>query len=508
MIKFYLNGLQQSVDNLDPNLSILDWLRTHKRLTGTKEGCASGDCGACTVAIGSPNPEQPSRLRYDSVNSCIALVGSLHGKHLVTIEALSQAPGHPVQKEMIDCHGAQCGFCTPGIIMSLFALHTEKAARGDATNDQELLEALSGNLCRCTGYRPIIEAGRKASVQTWNPGQAANEPAQPAPATALAQGPAWLQSPEMIADLKRFEQRATSFTSPSGQRYDAPTTLEALRKLRQNYPEARMVAGGTDFSLEITQQLKDLPHIIGLSGIRALQDITEDTNGIYIGAGATYRAATHILEKHWPDFGPMLERLGSRQVRNRGTLGGNIGNASPIGDMPPTLLALGAELELDSVDGVRRIPLDDFFLCYKKTCLADNEFIRGVWIPAPKADETLLIYKISKRIDDDVSAVLSAFWLKRDGDTVSDCRLAFGGMAGVPKRATKTEALIKGQPWNQDSVDLAAAALEQEFEPMSDVRASAAYRRQIAGNLLRRAFLETSQGANSTQQPLMVTDYA
>lgn len=510
MIKFYLNGLLKTVDNIDPNLSILDWLRISKRLTGTKEGCASGDCGACTVAIGTPDQNQPERLRYDSVNSCISLVGSLHGKHLITVEALSKQPGHPVQKEMVECHGAQCGFCTPGIIMSLFALHTEKAVSSEATNDQELLEALSGNLCRCTGYRPIIEAGRKASVQAWEP-DSDNVDANQSSSTkalALGDGPAWLQSPDMIADLQQIQQQATSFSSPDGVRYDAPTTLESLRELRQQFPEARLVAGGTDLLLEITQQLKDLPHIISVSGIDALQEIHEDVDGIYIGAGTTYRAATQKLETHWPHFRPMLDRLGSRQVRNRGTIGGNIGNASPIGDMPPALLALGAELELESTEGTRRIRLEDFFLDYKKTALAPHEFIRGVWMPAPKADETLLIYKISKRMDDDISAVLAAFWLKRDGETVTDCRLAFGGMAAIPKRATNTESQVKGQPWNMETIKRAIAALEQELEPMSDVRSSAAYRLQVAGNLLRRAFLETSQNANSTQQPLMVTDYA
>lgn len=501
MIKFYLNGQLQKLNQVDPNLSILDWLRTNMRLTGTKEGCASGDCGACTVAIGSPDPARSGQLRYDSVNSCIALVGSLHGKHLVTVDALTQEPAHPVQKEMVECHGAQCGFCTPGIIMSLFALHTESAASGSVPGDDALLEALSGNLCRCTGYRPIIEAGRRASVQTWEPGTDSSAPGHD------LSGPAWLQAPEMIADLSSLQGSAGELTDDQGYRYDAPATLDALRELRRQFPEARLIAGGTDLALEITQQLKDLKHLIGLGGIEQLQDIHEDEDGIYLGAGVTYRALFHKLEERWPHFGPMLERLGSRQIRNRGTVGGNIGNASPIGDMPPALIALGAELDLDSVDGTRRLLLEDFFHGYKQTDLQPHEFIRGVWIPNPAPDEKLFIYKVSKRIDDDISAVLGAFWLKRDGERIKDCRLAFGGMAATPKRANGAEAALRGQPWNAATVTAAIAALELEFEPMTDVRGSAAYRLQVAGNLLRRAFLESTQDTN-THQPLMVTDYA
>ena len=510
MIEFYLNGQHHTLEQTDPNLSILDWLRTKKRLIGTKEGCASGDCGACTVSIGTLDQSNAGHLRYDSVNSCIAPVGSLHGKHLVTVEALAEEPGHPVQKEMIECHGAQCGLCTPGIIMSLFSLHTEKTNSGSPTHDRELLEALSGNLCRCTGYRPIIEAGRKASVQTWSP-RDENTPANRGAALSgpvAATGASWLQSPEMVANLGKVAGTAASLVDNRGYRYDAPVTLEALRELLGQFPEARLVAGGTDLSLDITQQLKDLTHLIGLSGIRELQEVHESENGIYIGARATYSAVFHTLEAHWPHFGPMLERLGSRQIRNRGTLGGNIGNASPIGDMPPPLIALGAELELDGVNGSRRLPLQDFFLDYKKTAQKTGEFVRGVHIPVAQPDEQLLIYKISKRMDDDISAVLFALWLKYDGDVIKDCRLAFGGMAAIPKRARGAEAELRGQPWSEAAVANAIAALEQELKPMSDVRGSAAYRLQIAGNLLRRAHLESTQDATQTRQPLTVTDYA
>ncbi|MDN6320817.1 MAG: FAD binding domain-containing protein, partial [Marinobacter sp.] len=359
-------------------------------------------------------------------------------------------------------------------------------------------------------------AGRRASVQTWNPGTTHDNPADANTQSqggalsgpAAAAGAAWLQAPDMLAGLKQLQGTSGTLSDAQGARFDAPATLDELREILRQSPEARMVAGGTDLSLEITQQLKDLTHIVGLGGIAELQEIRESDDGIYIGAGATYTSMFHKLEQRWPHYGPMLERLGSLQVRNRGTVGGNVGNASPIGDMPPTLIALGATLELDSAKGTRKMPVQDFFLDYKKTALKAGEFIRGVWIPAPQPDEQLFIYKISKRIDDDISAVLAALWVKRDGDQITDCRLAYGGMAAIPKRAAGAEAQIKGKAWNQTTIFNAISAMEKEFDPMSDVRSSAAYRLQVAGNLLQRAFLESTQDATQTHQPLMVTDYA
>lgn len=524
MIEFFLNGQHQRLDQGDPNQSILDWLRTKMRLTGTKEGCASGDCGACTVVIGVPDPTCAGRLRYDSVNSCIALVGSLHGKHLVTVDALHGEPSHPVQKAMVECHGAQCGFCTPGIVMSLFALHTESALTGTPPDDKALFESLSGNLCRCTGYRPILDAGREALVQTWdagngsaalNRGAALSGPAPEDAGTAApgAGGPTWLQEPETLASLVKIQTQPGELNDVRGLRFDAPTTLEALRSLLAESPKARLLAGGTDLALEITQQLKTLDHVISLDGVKALQGIRHEDTHLYLGAGATYRDLHESLTRDWPAFGPMLERLGSRQIRNRGTLGGNIGNASPIGDMPPPLIALGATLELDSANGQRSLPLEAFFLNYKQTALAPGEFISGVRVPHPAPGERLFIYKVSKRIDDDISAVLAAFWMRFEGEQVAACRLAFGGMAATPSRAPGAEAVLTGKPWNEETIDATMAALAQDFSPLSDVRASASYRRQVAANLLRRAFLESEAQTNQSGDGaraarLTVTDYA
>lgn len=487
MIEFLLNGRIEKVDQVDPNLSILEWLRTKMRLTGTKEGCASGDCGACTVITGTP--DQQGNIRYEAINSCISLVGSLHGKELVTVDAFQQEPGHPVQRAMMEKHGAQCGFCTPGIVMSLIALHANK--EGTDPNDHRLLEALSGNLCRCTGYRPIIDAGRQALVQEWTP-----EPSHPA---------ASLCGTSARPELSGIPGGSVSSGMTDGLRYDAPATLAELRELRRNFPDSRLVAGSTDLALEITQQLKALPHLISVERVDELKGCTQEGDELVIGAAATYQQFRGPLSALWPAFDPMLERLGSLQIRNRGTVGGNIANASPIGDMPPPLIALGATLVLDGPDGERQLPLEDFFQGYKQTDLKPGEFVHSVRVPVPRANEQLYIYKISKRLDDDISAVLGAFRLTVEDGVVADCRLAFGGMAATPARALKAEAALKGQPWNDDSVAAAIIALADDFTPMTDVRASAAYRQQVAGNLLRRALLASDA---NTSETLTVTDYA
>ncbi|WP_022962141.1 xanthine dehydrogenase small subunit [Halopseudomonas pelagia] len=490
MIEFYLNGQPQTLESADPNLSILEWLRTKMRLTGTKEGCASGDCGACTVMLGTPTDE--NGLSYQSINSCIALIGSLHGKHLVTIDALQSEPAHPVQTAMVECHGSQCGFCTPGIIMSLVALHHEVADQQQNCDRHRLLEALSGNLCRCTGYRPIVDAATRSvinDVQVWEGGGLMNTP---------------------MPSIK--DMPAASLQDAQGKRFDAPVTLQQLRDLLASSPNARLVAGSTDLALEITQQLKTLPHLVSTEQVPELQSIESSDEGLCIGAAVSYRRAGKLLSARWPAFGPMLERLGSLQIRNRGTLGGNIGNASPIADMPPPLLALDAQIQLDSAAGTRWLALEAFFLDYRKTALRPGEFIRSVRVPEPQRDastaqERLFIYKVSKRLDDDISAVLGAFWFRFDGQQIIDCRLAYGGMAAIPKRARAAEAALRGATFDDASITLAIAALANDFSPISDVRASAAYRVQVAGNLLRRALLEHADSADS-EYGLMVTDYA
>ena len=487
MIEFLLNGRIEKADQFDPNLSILEWLRTKMRLTGTKEGCASGDCGACTVITGTT--DQHGNTRYDAINSCITLLGSLHGKELITVEAFQQEPPHPVQQGMMEKHGAQCGFCTPGIVMSLTALHANR--KGDTVSNHQILEALSGNLCRCTGYRPIIEAGQDAMVKEWTPDT--EHPA--AGMSPWSSGPA----------LSRFHQDNITVEAAGGARYDAPANLDDLRSLRRSYPDSRLVAGSTDLALEITQQLTSLDHLVSVERIQELKGCVLVGDELVIGAAATYQEFRASLCNLWPAFETMLERLGSLQIRNRGTLGGNIANASPIGDMPPPLIALNATLVLDGPDGQRSMPMEDFFLGYKQTALKSGEFLHSVRVPAPNTNEALHIYKVSKRLDDDISAVLGAFRLTITDGVVSDCRLAFGGMAATPARALQTENALMGQPWNDNSVTAAIHVLGSDFSPLSDVRASASYRLQVAGNLLRRASLSTD---SLPREQLTVTDYA
>ena len=487
MIEFLLNGRIEKVDQFDPNLSILEWLRTKMRLTGTKEGCASGDCGACTVITGTV--DQHGNTRYEAINSCITLLGSLHGKELITVEAFQQEPRHPVQQGMMEKQGAQCGFCTPGIVMSLTALHANR--KGGTVSNHQILEALSGNLCRCTGYRPIIDAGKDAMVKEWTPD---------------TEHPAASMVPESSESaLSKFHRNNITMEAAGGARYDAPVSLDDLRSLRRTYPDSRLVAGSTDLALEITQQLSSFDHLVSVERITELKGCIREGDELVIGAATTYQEFRASLCDLWPAFDAMLDRLGSLQIRNRGTLGGNIANASPIGDMPPPLIALNAFLVLDGPAGQRSMPIEDFFLGYKQTALKSGEFLHSVRIPAPKTDEALHIYKVSKRLDDDISAVLGAFRLTITDGVVSDCRLAFGGMAATPARALQTENALKGQPWNKNSVATAIKVLGGDFSPLSDVRASASYRLQVAGNLLRRAWLASD---SLPREQLTVTDYA
>jgi|TARA_Y100001001_G_scaffold38795_1_gene33209 xanthine dehydrogenase small subunit len=487
VIEFLLNGRIEKVDQFDPNLSILEWLRTKMRLTGTKEGCASGDCGACTVITGTA--DQHGNTRYEAINSCITLLGSLHGKELITVEAFQQEPRHPVQQGMMEKQGAQCGFCTPGIVMSLTALHANR--KGGTVSNHQILEALSGNLCRCTGYRPIIDAGKDAMVKEWTPD---------------TEHPAASMVPESSESaLSQFHRNNITMEAAGGARYDAPVSLDDLRSLRRTYPDSRLVAGSTDLALEITQQLSSFDHLVSVERITELKGCIREGDELVIGAATTYQEFRASLCDLWPAFDAMLDRLGSLQIRNRGTLGGNIANASPIGDMPPPLIALNAFLVLDGPAGQRSMPIEDFFLGYKQTALKSGEFLHSVRIPAPKTDEALHIYKVSKRLDDDISAVLGAFRLTITDGVVSDCRLAFGGMAATPARALQTENALKGQPWNKNSVATAIKVLGGDFSPLSDVRASASYRLQVAGNLLRRAWLASD---SLPREQLTVTDYA
>ncbi len=470
MIEFYLNGEAQRCASLAPETSILELLRNKLQRTGTKEGCASGDCGACTVAIG--DTDRDGRLHYHSTNACITPAHQLQGRHLVTVEGLARGDAlHPVQAAMVDCHASQCGFCTPGIVMSLFTLHERQRQAPVALDDACLEATLGGNLCRCTGYRPIQKAARHMADQP-------------------DVRPPWADDPRLDNDVTALENTLEA----TG--YAIPNTLETLHTLRRQYPEARLVAGATDLWLEATQRLEAFENLIDVSRVAELQAIDETPDGWWIGASVTYARLEPLFDEVYPAFARLLRRLGSAQIRNRGTLGGNIANASPIGDTPPVLLALDAHLALEGPDGARKMPLEAFFLDYKRTALAPGEFIRAIFLPRPESDQHLEVWKLSKRREDDISAVLGTFAWRQENGCLHDVHLAFGGMDATPRRAHATEAALEGHPPEVTTFDAARQALARDFNPLDDVRGSAAYRRLAAANLLERLRLTIDHDAD------------
>ncbi|EIE53082.1 FAD-binding molybdopterin dehydrogenase [Salipiger aestuarii] len=438
-ISFLLNGEKVDLHGVSPTRTALDWLRERRGLTGTKEGCNEGDCGACTVMVTDDSGTR-------AVNACILFLPQLHGKALRTVEGIAAPDGalHPVQAAMVDQHGSQCGFCTPGFIVSMARAHKV----GDTDHD----DALAGNLCRCTGYAPIVRAARAAAtvpVPDWMA-----EPAMP-PVTGLAR---------------------------------APETTEALAALYAERPEAVLVAGATDVGLWVTKQLRDLPEVIFLNRCADLQQIEISDDAIRIGAGVTMDRVLDLMRGHSPSYAEMLRRYGSAQVRAAATIGGNIANGSPIGDNPPVLIALGATLHLRHRDGTRDMPIEDFFIAYGKQDRRPGEFVAAVTIPRRR--DRLRVYKLSKRFDQDISAVCGAFCVEVDGGVVTTARIAFGGMAGIPKRAAQVEAALLGKPWTDEAVIAAWDAWERDFVPLSDMRASASYRLVSARNMLTRYLLE------------------
>nr|WP_298169286.1 xanthine dehydrogenase small subunit [uncultured Pseudomonas sp.] len=465
MIQFLLNRELRTEHALDPNLTVLNYLREHVGKTGTKEGCASGDCGACTVVVGELDGE---RVRYRTLNSCLTFVSSLHGKQLITVEDLKhQGQLHSVQQAMVDCHGSQCGFCTPGFVMSLFAL--QKASNG--FDKAETLEALAGNLCRCTGYRPIIDAAEQACCQK-----------QPDQFDAV--------EAQTVTQLKAIAPREIAELNSGDKRCLLPLTVADLADLYAANPEARLLAGGTDLALEVTQFHRELPVMIYVGHIEAMKRVEVTAEHIEIGAATVLSDCYAALAAEYPDFGELLHRFASLQIRNQGTLGGNIGNASPIGDAPPLLIALGAQIVLRKGNETRSLPLEDYFLDYKVTARQEAEFIEKIIVPRAQRNQAFRAYKVSKRLDDDISAVCAAFNLRIEDGVVQEARIAFGGMAAIPKRAAACEAALQGAAWYPGVIERACAALAEDFTPLSDFRASKEYRLLTAQNLLRKFFLE------------------
>jgi xanthine dehydrogenase small subunit len=453
-------------------MTVLEYLRTRLRRTGSKEGCAEGDCGACTVVIA--DADKNGAIRYRAVNACILFVHQLDGKALFTVEDLADDGRlHPVQQAMVDAHGSQCGFCTPGFVMSLFAYYKSR----DRADDSGLKDALAGNLCRCTGYRPILAAGQKMFE--------ADGTDRFAPQEAVLRG--------QLAGLAR--ERMLNHSTPDGS-FLAPRSTGELAETLARLPQGEtwLLAGGTDVGLWVTKQHRRPRSIVYLGRVAELQRITNHGDRIEFGAGVTFTDAFAAIETLHPAFARMVRRLGSTQIRNSGTIGGNIANGSPIGDSMPALIALGATLTLHGKAGSREMPLEDFFLAYRKTALQTGEFVAGVSVPKPGKASRVGIYKLSKRFDQDISAVLAAFHITLAGETVSGARLAFGGMAGIPARARKAEALLTGKRFTPDEIEPAVAALAEDFTPMSDMRASAGYRLLAAQGLLRKFCVEVRTG--------------
>ncbi len=459
-IRILLNGEPCEIRDVPPATTVLDWLRTEKRLTGTKEGCAEGDCGACTVVLGIPDG---GGLRHEAVNSCLMTVPQLAGRALVTIEGLADNGRlHPLQRALVETDASQCGFCTPGIAMALFAF----LEGGEKPEVETIHDALAGNLCRCTGYRPIVDAARKA-------------PRAPRPAPAAP-------VPEAGPD---YEAGAQIFL--------APRTLDELVALRTRHPDAPILAGGTDLGLLFSRERRAFDAIISVARVEELSRLEVRDDEIEIGAAATYTRALPVLDAEYPGMGELIRRIGSRQIRNLGTIGGNIGNASPIGDMPPCLIALDATLVLRGPDGTREMPIEDFFLDYRRTDLRPDEVIEAVRVPRLAPDRVFRTYKVSKRYDQDISAAIGAYRLTLADGRVTDARIAYGGMAATPKRAREAERALIGKAWSEEAVAAAKRAIADDFAPIDDFRAGARYRAAVAANLLDRLYLQTAGAADA-----------
>jgi xanthine dehydrogenase small subunit len=487
-IRFYHRGAVVEVNGPHPTRSVLEWLREDAHCTGTKEGCNEGDCGACTVAVGELN-DAGDGLSLKTVNACLQFLPTLDGKALFTVEDLKGPEGlHPTQQAMVECHGSQCGFCTPGFVMSLWSCYEQPQAAATRPTRQQLADELAGNLCRCTGYRPILDAGQRMF-------ELPRRTLDTAPVVKALQG------------LQRLHQESgglhyTAFNRQlgGGERVDhfrAPRTLDALAGLREYHPDATLLAGATDIGLWVNKQFRPLGDILYLGEVKELQRIDEEHGELVIGAGVSLEAAWQALAERLPSLTEVWLRFASPPIRHAGTMGGNVANGSPIGDAAPVLMALDAQLVLRKGARVRRVALAEFYLGYMKNQLHAGELVQAIAVPLPALQRQVRAYKISKRYDSDISAICAGLAIELNGDTVQSVRIALGGMAATVKRASGAEAALVGQPWTQASLQRAQAALVQEFTPLTDLRASAAYRLQVAQNLLQRFWLETR-----TQDPL------
>jgi xanthine dehydrogenase small subunit len=445
-------------------MTVLDWLRLRGRLTGTKEGCAEGDCGACTIVIGRRSGDD---VRYQAVNSCLMMMPQIDGCAVLTVEGVAAADGglHPVQQALVDADATQCGFCTPGFVMAMLAFHHG----GEDADDGTIHEALAGNLCRCTGYRSIVDACRRLADAG---------PDRPMPHAATAAALAALPA------SREHRQGAQAFL--------APRTLADLLASTAEHPDALLLAGGTDLGLRVSKEREPLPMVIATGAVEALRQIKISANALELGAAVTYTEALPHLDRHFPSFADLVRRIGSRQIRNLGTIAGNLATASPIGDTIPCLIALDASVTLASRAGERALPMEAFITGYRRTALAPGEVIVAIRIPLLAPEQRFAAYKLSKRHDQDISTVIAAFCLVRDEGKVRSLRAAYGGMAARPMRAGRLEAALAGRPWTAAWLADLDALVARDLSPMSDHRGGAGYRLRAAANLLRRFQLETT----------------
>ncbi|MFM0057559.1 xanthine dehydrogenase small subunit [Paraburkholderia phytofirmans] len=478
-IRFYHRNAIREIKDAPVTRTVLQYLREDAHCTGTKEGCAEGDCGACTVVIGERNAA--GGVDFKAVNACIQFVPTLDGKALYTVEDLRQPDGslHPVQEAMVECHGSQCGFCTPGFVMSMWSLyekhgHEHSCANKTVPSRDTISNALTGNLCRCTGYRPIVDA----AVRMFE------APAPKAPVNIEALSKA----------LATIERKDTFHYQHAGQQFDAPRTVEALAKIKEAAPATRILAGSTDIGLWVTKMMRDLGNIVYVGQIAELQKLETNDEWIEIGAGVSVEKAYTEIVKQYPELFEMQQRFASLPIRNAGTLGGNIANGSPIGDSMPGLIALGARVIVRGGEIEREMPLEDLYLAYQKKDMAEHEFVVGLKVPSRTGVRKNLqfrTYKLSKRFDSDISAVCAAFSFIADGNVIREPRIAFGGMAATSKRATHAEAVLRDAEWHEATAQAAMLALGNDYAPLSDMRATSNYRLESAKNTLYRFWLET-----------------
>jgi len=455
------------IKNPDPNETLLNYIRTKLKKTGTKEGCAEGGCGACTVVLGELKNNE---INYRAINSCITLLPTLQGKQLIIVEDLISKDGslHPVQEAMVSCHGSQCGFCTPGFVMALFSMFKQNSN----FKDNLIKDSIAGNLCRCTGYQPIIKAAKSLKGKNKNDYFSTNKA-------------------NTINLLKKINNKSIKIYNKD-KKYFAPIYVQDLKKIIKKNPNALFLSGGTDLSLNITKERKDINSIIYMNSIRELNFIKNNNAYIEVGATTPLIDFEYYIKKYYPDFTKILKRYGSPQIRNVGTIAGNIATASPIGDCLPLLLSLNAQIVLQDLKKTKILFLDSFFINYRKTKLKKGQFIHSIRIPLFEKN-IFKAYKVSKRFDDDISSVCAAFNLEIIKNKIEVIRIAYGGMAAIPKRARFCEKVLLNSFINDETIHKAKEALEKDFKPINDMRASGLYRMEVAKNLLEKCCVEIKQ---------------